>query len=91
MAVIQKFSNSELQQEKEKERAMREKKRNSEKTYYFQEFIFSFQTESRAKYTKLQVVLKQVYVGEVYKNMSVTKEALQNKLKIYCGMSYQCE
>ena len=35
-----------------------EKKRAQKKVYFLQEVIFLFQTESRAKYAKLQVVSK---------------------------------
>ena len=51
---------------KRKEKKAMTEKKNPEKAYFLQELIFSFQTKSRAKYTKVQVVLKQVYVGEVY-------------------------
>ena len=51
---------------RERKRKNHEKKKSSKKAYFLQELIFSFQTESRTKYTKLQVVSKQVYVGEIY-------------------------
>ena len=52
---------------KKKEPWEREKKKRAQKKLtLFRNSFFKFQTESRAKYTKVQVVLKQVYVGEVY-------------------------
>ena len=50
----------------ERNRKSHEEKKSSEKACFLQVLIFLFQTESRAKYTKFQVVSKQMYVGEVY-------------------------
>ena len=55
MAEIQK-NNSELQQKKEKERAMRNKELR--KSLLSSGTHFSFQTESRTKYTKLPSCFK---------------------------------
>ena len=43
------------------------RKKSSVKAYFLQELIFLFETESRAKHTKLKVVSKQVYIAEFYK------------------------
>ena len=57
----------------------RERKRKLwEKKGSLQQLIFSFQTESRAKYTKLQVFSKQVYVEEVYEEHQKSFEAMVN-------------
>ena len=68
MTVIQKEEFRALARERKRKSHEREKKkkRAQKKLTLFRNSFFKFQTESRAKYTKVQVVLKQVYVGEVY-------------------------
>ena len=55
-----------IQSARERKRKSHERNKKAQKKliYFLQELIFSFQTESRAKNAKLQVVLK--HVGEVY-------------------------
>ena len=80
----QKFrkKNTELKRKKEKERAVR-KKKSLERAYFLQELIFLFQTEPRAKYTKLPVVSKQVYVGKVDEEHQKSFKAIANHVGTY--------
>ena len=65
-------SMTEIQKEKyrtaarERKRKSHEKIKAQKKLTFFRNSFFLFQTKSRAKCTKLQVVSKQVYVREVY-------------------------
>ena len=58
MAVIQKFSNSELQQEKEKERAMREKKKELRKNLLFSGIHFFISNRIKSKIYKTSSCFK---------------------------------
>ena len=44
---------------------------------------FLFQTESRTKYTKLQVLSKQVYIGEVDKEYQKSLKAMANHVSTF--------
>ena len=58
MAVIQKFSNSELQQEKKKERAMREKKKELRKNLLFSGINFFISNRIKSKIYKTSSCFK---------------------------------
>lgn len=68
--------------QKEEYRAVR-KKKSLERAYFLQELFFLFQTEPRAKYTKLPVVSKQVYVGKVDEEHQKSFRAIANHVDIY--------
>ena len=67
---------------RERKRAVK-KKKNSEKAYFLQELIFLFQTESRAKYIKLQVVSKQVYIGDADEEHQKSFKAMTNHVNTF--------
>ena len=69
-------------EKKERKRAVR-KKKSLERAYFLQELIFLFQTEPRAKYTKLPVVSKQVYVGKVDEEHQKSFKAIANHVDTF--------
>ena len=76
---------SEIQKEyraaaRERKRKSHEEKKSSEKASFLQELIFSFQKKSRGKYSKLQVVSKQVekFMWEHLKSFKGNAQFVQN-------------
>ena len=90
---IEQLKKTEFSSRNSVRRIQRWSKRKKKKKFFLQELIFLCQTESRVKYTKLEVVSTQVYNGEVdeehqksFKAMAkhvstfYIQEAIQNEL-----------
>ena len=73
--------------QKEYRTAWRERKKANEnelrKSLLSSGTHFLFQTESRTKYTKLQVLSKQVYIGEVDKEYQKSLKAMANHVSTF--------